>query len=228
VRTIGVLLAVLVASSGQAAPSVRHLVYQFGFNTSAAASGRGTGTITVDILGPAADGGVEIRGTDSWWNTVRPRATNTCELYANGGVSCTQAPFALSPIQLTLFPLLARNYFAGLSRSGTSSWKRTFNVKAALVPGAAGFAGQLTTWACTYTLQGKGPIPDAAPAIMVHTEGTLVQQGGRYFRATSKQAIAYDPVAGIPVAVRDVRTHLPQTTVFNNDLISLKLSSESK
>lgn len=225
-QKLGVLLAALILLSGQTSPvPVRHLVYEFGFNTAVASSGRGTGTITVDILGPAADGGVEIRGTDSWWNTVRPRATNTCELYANGGVSCTQAPFALSPIQLTLFPLLARHYFAGLSQSGTSSWKRTFNVKAAILPGASGFAGQLTTWACTYTLEGKGPIPNAAPAVLVETNGTLVQQGGRFLRATSKQRIAYDPVKGIPVVVRDVRTHLPQTSVFNNDLVELKLST---
>lgn len=225
-RIIGVLLAALIGLSGQASPTTRHLVYQFGFNTKAAGSGNGTGTITVDILGPAADGGVEIRGTDSWWNTVRPRATNTCELYANGGVSCTQAPYAISPIQLTLFPLLAHNYFSGLTKSGTSTWTRTFDIKAAVVPGASGFAGALTTWATSFTLEGKGPIPNAAPTVLVEANGTLAQQGGRFWKATSKQKIAYDPVARIPVAVSDVRTHLPQRSVFNNDIVELKLLSK--
>lgn len=45
VKTIGLLLAALVGLSGQApAPAaVRHLVYEFGYNTKVASSGQGTG-----------------------------------------------------------------------------------------------------------------------------------------------------------------------------------------
>src|SRR6202042_1387834 len=111
-----------------------------------ASSGQGTGTTTIDIMGSAKDGGVMISGTDSWWNTARPRATNTCEVYPNGGVSCLERPYALSPIQLTLFPLLGRNYFKALSAGGKPNWTRSYEVKAAIVPGASGFAGQLYTW----------------------------------------------------------------------------------
>ena len=230
-KTMGLLLAVLLGLSGQtpaspAAP-LRHLEYQFGYNTKVASTGPGTGTSTVDIR-PASDGGVMITGTDSWWNTVRPRATNTCELYPNGGVSCSQRPYALSPIQLTLFPLLAHNYFKGLSASGKSSWKQTYEVKAAIIPGANGFAGGLYTWNCTFSLQGTGPIAGAAPLVLVQTTGTLDQQGGRYFKATSKQRVAYDPVARVPVIVNDTRTHLPQTNVYNKDTVQLKLTKDSQ
>src|SRR5271166_6279246 len=98
-KKVALLLAVLVGSTAQTpAPKVlRHLVYQFGYNTAVASSGNGTGTTTIDIMGPAADGGLIINGQDSWWNTARPRATNSCEVYPGGRVACSQAPYAISP-----------------------------------------------------------------------------------------------------------------------------------
>ncbi|MBV8197686.1 MAG: hypothetical protein JO263_06105 [Candidatus Eremiobacteraeota bacterium] len=222
------VLALMGQTPSQSTPA-RHLVYEFGYNTAVASSGQGTGTTTIDIMGPAKDGGVMISGTDFWWNTVRPRATNTCELYPSGKVSCSAAPSAISPIQLTIFPLLASHYFSGLNASGTSSWLRTYTVYAAVLPGAAsGFASNAYTWNCTYSLQGKGLIPKAGGAILVQAHGTLAQQGGRYWKASSKQRIAYDPAAGIPVVVRDVRTHLPMRSVYSNDLVELKLKKDSQ
>lgn len=215
-------------ASGHAPGGVsRELTYQFGYNTPVASSGNGTGTETVDIKGLQSDGGLLITGTDLWWNTVRPRASNTCEVYAGGGVKCSQRPYALSPIQLTIFPLLARGFFKGLNAHGNSTWSENYSVYAAIIPGANGFAGTPYTWKCTYELHGKGPIPNAAPTILVTTSGTLTQQGGRYYKATSKQRIAYDPAAKIPVVVRDIRTHLPQTNVYNSDSVELKLIKDS-
>ncbi len=223
-KIFGLLLVVVVGLSGQApAPAVHHLVYEFGYNTKAASSGQGTGTTTIDISGPVADGGMMVSGTDFWWNTVRARATNTCEVYPNGNVKCSQAPYALSPMQLTLFPLLAHNFFHGLSPGGKSSWERSYQVTAAIIPGASGMAGQSTTWDCSYTLHGKGPIANAAPLILITAQGTLNQQGGHSLKASSKQSIVYDPVAKIPAIVNDVRTHLPMKSVYSNDTIELKL-----
>jgi hypothetical protein len=231
VKNIGLLVAALLGLSAQAPASatapVRHLVYQFGYNTKVASSGNGTGTTTVDILGPAKDGGVMVSGTDFWWNTVRPRATNTCEVYPNGSVSCSQAPYAISPIQLTLFPLLGRSYFNELSADGKSSWTRSYQLKAAVLPGASGFAGQSYTWNCVYSLHGQGPIAKAGPIVLIKATGTLDQQSGRYLKATSKQRIAYDPRAKLPVFVSDVRTHVPQRSVYSNDLVELKLTKDS-
>ena len=228
-KRIALLLAVLVALSAQAPPAptvVRHLVYQFGFNTKAASSGNGTGTTTIDISA-APDGGMMITGTDSWWNTVRPRAQNTCELYPNGNVACLQAPYAISPMQLTIFPLLATHFFDGLAAGASNTWKHSYTVKAAVVPGASGYAGQLNTWNVEYTLHGKGPIPDAHPFVLIATTGTLNQQGGRYLKASSKQTIAYDPAAKVVSAVSDTRTHLPMKSVYSNDLVQLKLLKDS-
>jgi hypothetical protein len=222
-------LVAFLALSAQtpAGQPLRHLVYEFGYNTAVASSGNGTGTMTIDISGPAKDGGMIVSGTDHWWNTVRPRATNTCEVYASGKVSCTQAPYALSPMQFTIFPLLAKNYFKELNPAGTSSWTHGFSVYAAIIPGASGFAGQPYTWSCSYDLAGKGPVKGAAPLLLIETSGTLNQQSGRYLKATSKQRIVYDPVRRVPAIVRDVRTHIPQRSVYSNDLIELKLIKDS-
>ncbi len=227
-KKLAMPLVALLAFSGQAASTpapahLAHLVYQFGYNTPVASSGNGTGTETIDISGPAPDGGLLISGQDHWWNTVRARATNTCELYRGGTVSCSQAPYALSPIQLTIFPLLARGFFSGLNPGGTSTWERNYTVKAAIIPGASGFAGNPYTWKCSFALTGKGPIKGAAPMILIEASGTLNQQGGTYLKATSKQRIVYDPNAKIPAIVRDVRTHIPYRSVYSNDLIELKL-----
>ena len=226
-KNIGLLIAVLVVLSGQvtapAPGSVRHLVYQFGYNTKVAKSGDGTGTTTIDILGPAADGGVMINGTDYWWNTARPRATNTCELHPNGGVSCSARPYAISPMQLTIFPLLAKGFFKGLTAAGTGSFSHPYKVYAAIIPGAAGQPGTPNTWDCVYSYEGKGHAPHGEGLLLVVGSGTLNQEGGRYRNATSKQRILVDPRIKLPVFVSDVRTHFPQRSTYNNDLIELSL-----
>lgn len=221
------LLIAVLGLTGQAAPAPsRHLVYQFGYNTPVAKQGNGTGTTIIDIEGPAKDGGIVVSGQDRWWNMTRPRAVNTCEVYSGGRVACSKPPYAISPIQLTLFPLLAKRYFRAAS-AGTTTWTRAYTMYAALLPGSSGFASAPNTWDCTVNLQEKGPISKAGGAVLILSQGTMVQRGGRFWKATSKQRIAYDPAAGVPLAVRDVRTHIPARTVYNNDLIELKLIKDS-
>ncbi|MEO9263022.1 MAG: hypothetical protein ABI282_02945, partial [Candidatus Baltobacteraceae bacterium] len=125
------------ATSGSAAaeappaaglPAVRHLVYRFGYNTKATKEGTGTGTTTIDIGGLAKDGGMNVTATDNWWNTARPRQSYTCEVYPNGGVTCAQPPYALSPIQIAVVPLLGQHYFTALSAGANSSWTQSYNV----------------------------------------------------------------------------------------------------
>ncbi len=231
-KQLGLLFAALVAFSGQspapAASPVRHFVYQFGYNTKVATQGQGTGTTTVDILGPAKDGvGVMISGTDHWWNTPRPRGTNTCEVKPDGSVSCADRPYAISPIQLTIFPLLARDYFKGLTAGGKSTWTNAFKIYAAVIPGASGTAGSPVTWDCKTTLVGQGPIKGGNGLIAIQSTGTYDQEGGHYRQATSKTRIAYDPVAKAPAVVSQTRTHFPQRSVYNNDLIELQLTAVS-
>jgi hypothetical protein len=231
VKNLGLLLVVILGLSGQttapAPGSVRHLVYQFGYNTKVASQGQGTGTTTIDILGPAADGGVMINGTDYWWNTARPRATNTCEVYPNGSVDCSQRPYAISPLQVTLFPLLAKGFFKGLGAAGNGTWTHSYKVYAAILPSSSGPPGTPVTWDCVVNFTGKGPIANGGGTILTTATGKMTQEGGHYLSATSSTRIAYDPAANLPVVIGTTRTHLPQRSIYNNDVIQLKLIQDS-
>lgn len=205
-------------------PAVRHLVYRFGYNTKAAKEGTNTGTTTIDIVGLAKDGGMTVNATDDWWNTPRPKQTNTCEVYPNGGVTCSQAPYALSPIQLAIVPLLGQNYFAALSAGLNSSWKQSYQVRATFLPGAGtGFAGQVYTWNCAYTLDGKGTIPQQPPLVLIQSNGQMKQQGGHYITVNQNKAnILFDPRVKMPVFVSEAFTFVPQLSVSSYS-IELKL-----
>jgi hypothetical protein len=98
-------------------------------------------------------------------------------------------------------------------------------VIAAILPGGSStFANTPYTWDCKFTLHGKGPVAKSEPPTdLVKSTGTLTQEGGRYFSMKSSQSIAYDTKHNVPAFVSDVRTHYPQTSVYNNDLIELQL-----
>jgi hypothetical protein len=207
-------------------PSVRHLVYQFGYNTKAAKSGTGTGTTTIDIVGLAKDGGVTVTATDNWWNTVKPRQSSTCEVYPNGSVTCAQAPYAISPIQIAVVPLLGQDYFSPLSAGPTATWQQKYTVKAAFFPSAAtGFAGQLYTWNGAYSLTGKGT-PGGGSLILIHSTGSMKQQGGRYIAVNQKANILFDPHLKVPALVDEEFTFVPQLSV-SRYTIEMKLIKAS-
>lgn len=204
-------------------PATRHLVYQFGYNTRAASQGTGTGTTTIDIVGLAKDGGMTVTATDNWWNTVRPRQTYTCEVYPSGGVTCSQPPNALSPIQVAIVPLLGRHFFSALATSPTATWQQKYAVRATFTPSAAsGFAGQVYTWNCAYSLVGKGAVPKGQPTLLVHLQGAMKQQGGRYVTVNQKANLAFDPRISMPVYVDEEFTFVPRLSV-NRYTIEAKL-----
>ena len=205
--------------------SVHHLVYRFGYNGPADDQGKQTGTTTVDITGPASDGGMTVSMLDEWWHAARPRQQYTCEVYPNGGVKCAQPPYAISPIQVTLLPLLAHSYFSALAGNPNANWTMNYTVRATFLPGASGgFAGQVYTWKCAYTLTGKGVIPNDAPIILTHREGQMVQQGGTGIKVNQKTKIAFDPRIHAPIVVGEEVTFIPQTTT-NRYIINLRLIS---
>ena len=200
--------------------SVLHLTYQWGFNTGADHWGQGTGTTTVDLV-PASDGGVMVYGTDWLWDTLKARETNACEAYPAGTIDCKQAPNAISPIQLTLFPLVAGAYFSKAEITPSASWHRAYTVHAAIAPIGSSMLSQPDTYTFDYSFQGQGKIPNENN-IIIQSTGTFARQGG-FFHGKGTQRIAYDPVNKIPLAVNDVRTHLAEASTNNNDAIELRL-----
>lgn len=207
-------------------PAVRHLVYQFGYNTKAASEGTGTGTTTIDITGIASDGGMTVTATDDWWNTVNPRQTYTCEVYPTGAVTCSQPPYALSPIQLAVVPLLGQTYFSSMLADPNSTWKQNYNIRATFDPsGSTGFAGEVNTWSCAYTLTGKGTVPKAAPLLLIHSEGMMKEQGGRAITVNQKANILFDPRIKMPVYVDEALNLVPRYGV-SQYTVELKLTND--
>ncbi|MBV8602819.1 MAG: hypothetical protein JO359_14745, partial [Candidatus Eremiobacteraeota bacterium] len=214
------------AASHAVAPprTVRHLVYRFGYNTKAHASGDGTGTTTLDYVGPASDGGFLLKMTDDWWMSAKPRQSYTCEVYPSGGVSCNQAPFAMSPIQAVIVPLLGKNYFSALSAGPTATWKQSYTVRATFTPGGnQGFLGQVRNWLCAYNLTGKGTVMNnGQPLDSVYAEGTMNQQGSRDVTVNQKANILVDPRLQIPVYVDELVTFGPRMGI-NKYTVETKL-----
>ena len=211
------LIAALLALSGQtpgpSSQAMRHLVYQFGYNAKVADSGPGTGTTTIDIR-QAADGGLRINATDRWWNSVQPDRSSSCELYPNGGVTCDERPYFLTGIQAVIVPLLARDYFQALSVQSNATWNESFDIRALFTPSLyVDFADQLTTWKCASTLNSKGTVPNAAPLILIESNGSMKQEGGRYLSLNQKASIIVDPRINAPVFVTALMTPAPQLTV---------------
>ena len=153
-----------------------------------------------------------MKATDDWWNTVRPRQTYTCEVYPNGGVTCAQPPNAISAVQIAVAPLLGQHYFSALSAGADSTWQQKYNVRATFFPSASsGFAGQVYTWNCAYTLTGKGMVPNNNHQVnVIHSTGAMKQQGGRYITVNQKANLLFDPKLGTPVYV-DEEIHLRST-----------------
>ena len=205
-------------------PAVRHLVYRFGYNTPATKQGTGTGTTTIDITGLAPDGGMMVTAQDDWWNTVRPRQTYTCEVYASGGVVCAHPPYALSPIQVAIVPLLGRQYFSALAGNAHATWEQTYNVRATFFPsGTQGFSGQVYTWNCAYSLTGKGTVSNnGQPVNTIHATGAMTQQGGRALKVNQKANLLFDPRLEMPVYVDELITFVPRISV-NQYTIQMKL-----
>ena len=77
-----------------------------------------------------------------------------------------------------LVSVISAQVFSGFASHGTSTWTNDTEIKAAIVPGATGFAGMVTTWKSVFTLTGKGPIADSSPPlVLIEQKGTLEQQG---------------------------------------------------
>ncbi|HZV78897.1 MAG TPA: hypothetical protein VFF60_04710 [Candidatus Binatus sp.] len=201
----------------------RHLVYEFGYNTKAASQGPSTGTTTVDIEGVAKDGGMKVVATDSWWNSTNPKQSSNCEVYANGNVTCGKPPYNLTGIQATVLPLLGQQFFASLAGSLTSSWNANFEVRASFAPSVnRGFGGQVYTWNGAYSLTGKGTLPEQPPLILVASNGTLKQQGGRFVTVNQKSNVLFDPRIKTPVFVDASYNIVPRQST-NNYTVQLKL-----
>jgi hypothetical protein len=217
-KTLGMLLVALLALTGEAPTApVRHLEYAFAIYPTAKSNGGDyNGTLSVDILGTAADGGILVQASEWWYYTLRPRQTRECEVYAGGTVRCDDVPPYPSEVELALFPLLARDFFSGSSPNGASSWQQKF---------ALSFSKGLYVTAVSMDLSAT---PQNGGQVMIVTSKGLFQQLDRRDRKTFEEGqFVYDRAASLPVVVHEVRSPSPTGSIYSQTAINLQLMKDS-
>jgi hypothetical protein len=217
-KTFAVLLVALLAltDEGPATP-VRHLEYAFAiYSTARPNGGLYNGTLSVDILGTAPDGGTLVQASENWYYALRPRQTRECEVYPNGTVRCDDAPPYPSETELVLLPLLARNFFNDGSAGHPSSWQRNFelSVQKGLYVTAAAIN-------LTATPQGSGR------NLTVTSNGVFKQLDRPRRIALEEGRFVYDRTAQVPVEVHEVQSPTPTGSVYTQTAVDLLLLKDS-
>lgn len=216
-KTLAMTLAALPALLGVSAAPDRHLEYAFAtYSTARPTGGLYDGTLSVDILGSAPDGGMVVRASEWWYYTLRPRQTRECEVYANGNVRCDDAPPYPSEAELVLFPLLARDFFSDAPSIRTSSWRRSFDLSVQKGSYVTAAAIDLTE-----TPQSSGRV------LVVTSNGVFQQLDRRKRKALESGTFVYDRVAGLPVKVHEVRSPTPTNSVYTETAVDLLLLKDS-
>lgn len=217
-KTMGMLLAALLAFAGEApAAPVRHLEYAFAiYPTAKPNGGYYNGTLSVDILGIAPDGGMLVQASESWYYALRPRQTRECEVYAVGTVHCDDVPPYPSETELVLFPLLARDFFSSGSSDGPSSWQQKF---------ALSFAKGLYVTAASMDLSATPQ--SGGRVLIVKSKGVFQQLDRRDQKALEEGQFVYDRAASLPVVVHEVRSPTPTGSIYSQTSVDLQLMKDS-
>lgn len=217
-KLLGMLLAVLLALAGEtpAAP-VRHLEYAFAtYPTAIPNHGYYNGTMSVDILGMAPDGGMLVRASDWWYYTLRPRQAVECEVYASGDVHCDNVPPYPSDSALVLLPLLAQNFFSHGSQGAASSWQQRYSVSFNKGTFVTDISMNLDA-----TPKGDGKF------LLVKSKGEIRQRDRREHYAAEEGSFVYYPAESVPLTIHDERGHLPTNSIYTRTSVDLRLTKDS-
>jgi hypothetical protein len=216
------LLAALFALSGQApAPNsaavpVRRLDYAFSIYPNLG-NGGGRGTLHVAVLGRASDGGLLIQGTDDWdlpWGRDREHQTIACEVYDSGTVTCPDDEVGLSPMQRSLFPLLATGFF-------TDGNEQRFQIV------DRGPLGVLTTMSDTKLVTSQTSNPDRLAVDLdqrVDWKATSVTVPF----ATARANVIYDRQSAVPVSLHESWNDLHNPNLHDSYTLEMKLTGDSR
>jgi hypothetical protein len=216
-KKVGLFLAALLTLTGEGTDPVRHLEYAFAiYPTAKPNGGLFDGTLSVDILGTAPDGGMWVQASEWWYYTLRPRQTRQCEVFPGGSVRCDDVPPYPSETELVLFPLLASGFFGGGSSNGASSWQHNFKLS---------FAKGLYVTAVSLDLTAT-PQSDGRTSI-VRSTGVFVQLDRRRQKAREEGRFVYDRAASLPVVVHEVRSPMPTGSVYSQTAVDLQLTKDS-
>ena len=141
----------------------------------------------VDFLGAGPKGGTLVRATESWWHELRAEQQVTCEVDAGGSLTCDQYPVA-SMAELVLFPMLAQNYFNGIS---ASKWQLRYSIT---LP--ANYY-RLSTTVDLNVQHSTGPVAE------IETKGVTRAIGGPLERQLEHGSVKFDRGSGLPIAIHE-------------------------
>jgi hypothetical protein len=218
-KSLGLLLAAMLAFSGQTpAAAPRHLEYAFSVSPTVGQGG-GSGTLSVDVVNRSS-GMVSVHASQLWTNGVRPRQIADCDVRADGGFTCERTSSEGSLAESVLFPLLARDFF-GEASGGSSEWNRSYRI-----------GGGSVYIATAVNLQTGGS--SDGRVLPVTLRGTSAEMGKVCYCAGNARhkwndegSIAYDLAGKIPAGVRDTRTYEPTNSVFSQQTVVLQLTKDS-
>jgi hypothetical protein len=217
-KRFATLLAVLPALVGVGpAPPVRHLEYAFAiYSTARPNGGLYNGTLSVDILGAAPDGGMLVQASEMWYYTLRPRQTRQCEVYAGGTVRCDVAPPYPSETELVLFPLLARDFFSEDSTGRSSSWQRNFKLSV-----------QKGLYVTDATIDLSATPQSGERNLTVTSKGVFKQLERPKRVALEEGRFVYDRAAQLPVEIHEMQSPTPTGSVYTQTTVDLLLLKDS-
>lgn len=217
-KRFAMLLTLLPALVGVGpATPVRHLEYAFAiYPTARPNGGLYNGTLSVDILGSAPDGGTLVQASESWYYALRPRQARECEVYAGGTVSCDDAPPYPSETELVLFPLLARNFFSDGLAGGPASWQRNFKLSV-----------QKGSYVTDAAIDLNATPQSGGPDLVVTSKGVFKQLDRQKRTSLEEGRFVYDRAAQLPVEVHELQSPTPVGSVYAQTTVDLLLLKDS-
>ena len=198
-----VLLALLLATSAQspAPTSLRHLVYKLSVvnhNTSETISYSGmdanmshsghVGTVTVDVLALANDGGIVARAYSQYEQEPRPTQTVTCAIYSDGRVICPPEIPVPPEINL-LFSMLGRYFYDPTKIAADGTWSTSY-------------ANDIVKVSAHFT---RKSAPDADP-VSIDDHVDILPKNDLQSEWHSDGHIVYEAAMSIPQSIHDAAT----------------------
>jgi hypothetical protein len=179
-----------------------------GVVSTAHGSGR-QGTLDVDVIGVAKDGGLVIRSAE--WIQDRPRASQSfiCAVYPEGRVICPEH-LDVTDAENELMTFLGRGFFDGSLVDAKGHWQRTFSNKYVSVTS-------------DFTIVGSA---DANP-LTIDAKTQIVSTAGLSTNWDDQAHLTYDTAMSVPVAIHDVAVQHARGSAQTQTTMDFHLTKDS-
>jgi hypothetical protein len=167
------------------------------------------GTLEVDVMAVAKDGGLVIRTAE--WLQERPRASQAflCAVYPEGRVICPDH-LDVTDAENEIMTYLGRGFYDGSLVDDKGHWQRQFSNKSVAV----------TT---DFTITGS---PDANP-LVIAAKGSVKSLNGLDSSWDDVTQLTYDTALSVPVSVHDVAIQHARGTSETQTTMDFKLTKDS-